>query len=72
MDLSKIAEEQQVKLEKDREERKEQIKVAKEAQAAAAEAAAATDSGDKTGASTDGQSKAPTADSGNNANHKAY
>ncbi len=36
MDLQKIAQEQQVKLEKEREERKEQIKAVKEAAAAAA------------------------------------
>lgn len=35
MDLQKVAEEQQIKLEKEREERKEQIKAAKEAAAAA-------------------------------------
>ncbi|CAK6972948.1 LOW QUALITY PROTEIN: immunoglobulin-like and fibronectin type III domain-containing protein 1 [Scomber scombrus] len=58
-DLSKIAQEQQVKLDKNREERKEQIKAVKEARAAAADV---SDSGDKTGAaSTDGQSKAPKA-----------
>lgn len=35
IDLQKVAEEQQIKLEKEREERKEQIKAAKEAAAAA-------------------------------------
>lgn len=72
-DLTKIAQEQQVKLEKEREEIKEKIKVAKEAAAAAKEAA---DSGDKTGSSqpsTDGETKAAKPSGpGKNANHRAY
>lgn len=70
IDLQKVAQEQQAKLEKEREERKEQIKVAKEAAAAAPppETPAATASGKAAVA----QPKAQAPETGKNTDHKGH